>query len=121
MKTQKGTRHQAEEVLELSNAILAAAIKGLPEAMDELVNRRADLIEQMFSSEESSADNRLFLAGVMEHVRMVDAATREYLDWDRYSGRTMDGELEIPWSGGGPEVPDDGMAGYLRWRRCPAA
>lgn len=118
MNHQKGIRQQAESVLELSNAILAAAIKGSREKMDELVNRRAALIERMCSSEEASGDSRVFLAGVMEHVRMVDAATREYLDWNRCGGDSTAGEeLEVAWFEGDPE---GGMGGVLRWQGCAA-
>jgi hypothetical protein len=99
MKDQSGIREQAEAVLELSNAILTVAIEGRREKIDSLMNRRADLIERMFSVGEASGDNRIFLAGVMEYVRTMDAMTRECLDWDRQGGwaAEADGESELDW------------------------
>lgn len=120
MKNPKGIRQQAEAVLELSNAILAAAIKGRRETMDELVSRRADLIEQMFSAGEACGDSRAFLSGVMKQVRTLDTATREYLDWDRCGGiSTPDGELEMAWFEADPQRLEGRLP--VPWPRCPAA
>jgi hypothetical protein len=83
MNEQQAIRQQAEAVLDLSDAMLAAAIEGHGEKMDGLTQRRAELIERMFSAAEAAGDSRVMLAGVMEQVRKLDATTRGVLDRDR--------------------------------------
>lgn len=102
MKEQEEIRARAETVLKLSRAMLCAASQGRLDDMERLANRRADMIERMFGAGEVTGDNRVFLAGIMEHVRRVDAATRECLDRDHEGlGMAMEGA-----------EADDGASGF---------
>jgi hypothetical protein len=94
MNEQQAIRQQAEAVLDLSDAMLAAAIEGHGEKMDGLTQRRAELIERMFSAAEAAGDSRVMLAGVMEQVRKLDATTRGVLDRDRSVGFFEDAGCE---------------------------
>jgi len=79
MKAPNEIREQAEILLELSNSILSAAIGGYWDEMDMLERQRTSLFERMLGVEGVTAEDRLFLAGVMEHIRVVDATTRKFL------------------------------------------
>lgn len=79
MKAANEIREQAEILLELSNSILSAAIGGDWGQMDDLEEQRASLFHRMLGVEEVSGSDRIFLVGVMEHIRVVDATTRKFL------------------------------------------
>ena len=96
MASHNEIRNQAESLLELSNSILAAAIGGYWDEVDELEMQRAETFERMLGTEEISGSDRIFLVGVMEHIRVVDSTTRKFLGAEQGGGwlRPQDGELD---------------------------
>jgi hypothetical protein len=110
MTDQQGIREQADALLELSNRILASALGECWEEMDELIRRRADLLERVYGPRGMSGANRAFLDGVMEHVRIVDAATRRFLDRERNGGwpERRDETLRTAWLADDLEVLNPG-------------
>lgn len=86
MKAANEIREQAEILLELSNSILSAAIGGYWDEMDELEQQRAGLFERMLGVDDISGTDRIFLVGVMEHIRVVDATTRKFLGAEQVGG-----------------------------------
>jgi len=80
MNTNKEIREQAEVLLGLSNSMLSAAIGGYWEKMHALDRQRSALFGRILGVEKVSGADRRFLVGIMEHIRIVDAATRERLD-----------------------------------------
>lgn len=79
MAKHSGTRQRTEALLEISNSILAAAIGGAWEEVDDLERQRAEMFEQVCGDREMSQADRIYLAGVVEHIRVVDATTRNFL------------------------------------------
>ncbi|SMF95768.1 hypothetical protein SAMN02949497_3142 [Methylomagnum ishizawai] len=79
-------REQAEILLELSNSILSAAIGGYWDEMDELEHQRTALFERMLGVDEVSGADRIFLVGVMEHIRVVDATVRKFIGAGQATG-----------------------------------
>jgi hypothetical protein len=112
MNEQQAIRQQAEAVLDLSDAMLAAAIEGHGEKMDGLTQRRAELIERMFSAAEAAGDSRVMLAGVMEQVRKLDTTTRSVLDRDRSVDSSEDAGCEsmLDWFEGDGAFLDPGRS-----------
>ncbi len=96
MKAHDDIREQAEILLDLSNSILAAAIGGYWDEVDDLERQRAELFEKMLGTDVISGSDRIFLVGVMEHIRVVDSTTRKFLGTEQSGGwaRGMDGEFE---------------------------
>jgi hypothetical protein len=79
-------REQAETLLDLSNSILAAAIGGYWDEMDALEAQRAELFERLLGLGEISGEDQVFLAGVMEHVRVVDSTTQKFIGMEHGVG-----------------------------------
>jgi hypothetical protein len=86
VKEQTGIRPLVEDLLELSNSILAATIGGSWNVVDELERRRVELFEKVLEAGEISGSDRIFLIGAMEHIRATDAMAREFPRRDRSSG-----------------------------------
>ena len=103
MATHSQTRELIQALLELSNTILAAVIGGAWDEVDDLERQRAALFERVFNDREMSSSDRIFLAGAMEHIRVVDASTRNFLamvpgdDWlDAMCGENQPGMAMAP-------------------------
>lgn len=79
MGTPSQTRERTEALLEISNSILAAVIGGAWDEVDDLERQRAVLFEQVLNDREISSVDRIFLIGALEHIRGVDATTRNFL------------------------------------------
>jgi hypothetical protein len=86
MSAEASIREQAETLLEISNSILSAAIGGYWDEVDELERQRAGLFEKMLSIGDISGEDRIFLVGVMEHIRVVDSTTRKFLGSEQSGG-----------------------------------
>jgi hypothetical protein len=110
MKEQAGIRAQVEILLELSNSILAAAIGGCWDKVDELERQRVEVFEKVLNAGEISGPDRIFLIGAMEHIRTTDAMTREFPRRERLSG-----DLD-PMSSGGSITFEAAEAGSPRAR-----
>lgn len=79
MNARTQIREQAETLLDLSNSILAAAIGGYWDEVDALEAQRAELFEKLLGLGDISGTDRVYLTGVMEHVRVVDSTTQKFI------------------------------------------
>lgn len=95
IKEQTGIRPWVEALLELSNSILAAAIGGSWNVVDELERQRVELFEKVLEAGEISGPDRIFLIGAMEHIRATDAMTREFPRRDRSGGSPERGNAAV--------------------------
>jgi hypothetical protein len=77
-------KEQVQTLLDLSNAILAAAITGDWPELQDLDRHRTEVYDRILAPGELAEPDRLLLLGALEHIVVVDRTTREFLrlGWD---------------------------------------
>ena len=80
MTEQLTLRQQADALLELSNDLLAALIGQHWQEAEALAAAQTKLHRKLAGPLEISEPNRLYLLGVLEHIKVVDALAGQLTD-----------------------------------------